>query len=1154
MKRQDYSTKKVAILAPSFDETGGAERFNQGLLSAIRDKVGHAELIMLPSDESSYETILDTYEQWRALDLSSFDLVISTKAPTYVVNHPRHVLYLVHTVRVFYDMFDESFPGANETLLSQRDTIQALDSDAFKLIEKRFAIGHEVAGRLKKWNGIDAKVLHPALGIDTFQINESEDYFFMPGRLHSWKRVDLAINAIKMSNAPLKLVIAGSGEAEEELKSLAGDDPRIEFLGRVSDEDLVSLYSRALAVVFVPLREDYGYITLEAFKSGKPVITCSDSGEPLQFVKDGESGFICDPEPQSISHAMERIQSDKSKAVEMGQNGLSSISHITWPNIAEVLLDAGFSQPGVKKKTTDRGAITKVAILDMQPIDPPVGGGRLRLLGLYHALGKNIEARYIGSYDWPGEQFRQHFLSPSLEEIDIPLSEAHHEAARKLAEDADGKTVIDLAFAKQCHLSPDYLEKATEAVEWADIVIFSHPWVYPLMASHLKPNQLVVYDSQNVEGFLRAQLLDKYNPVEVKLLGEVVKDEFEVGQRAQLIITCSQDDSDLYARVYGWPMSKMNVIPNGVMASAITPPRLDEKIPEKISLGLSPDRITAIFIGSNYQPNVEAAKFIAEELAVNSPEIDFVIAGGVSEHLPDYAKDNVVLTGFLDEDKKLAFLRASDLAINPMFSGSGTNIKMFDFMAAGLPLVTTHIGARGIAKTTTPAMRVVSRDAFASEVQNLIQNKGLQELGKENRLWVEREFAWENISGQLGSLLLDRMENKIDSDPEHQHSVFENGTGHLLRLAHVTTAGQKCGIGEYTLRLIDHLPKDKVANLISTCVTTDGSGSIATLKDDYEISIAWDYDNLTWSKSRFRENLITDMKRWKTDVVLVQYHRAFFDEHMLEELVDSLSAGGMKVAVVTHRLNELDFNLLKSISNSGATLISHSKMEIESAKPHGLKIEYIPIGVEQPFSNAGKSIENRNWLNQPPVITTTGFLRNHKGIPNLIRALGLLQKEFPGISLVAQCALYPSEDSKETLDESLKAIQELKLGSSVTLDTSFLPIEQVRESIAMADIAVLPYTESDEGGSASAATCFAAGLPVVVSSAQIFHELRDITTVLENTEPESIAKSLIEIFNSPEMYAQLVRKSKTHTEHASWENVSERLITMLSNVDNREAT
>jgi len=73
----------------------------------------------------------------------------------------------------------------------------------------------------------------------------------------------------------------------------------------------------------------------------------------------------------------------------------------------------------------------KIAILDMQPIDPPVGGGRLRLLGLYHGLGDAWDATYIGTFDWPGPGPRKLRLSSSLEEINMPLSELHFNMLKK---------------------------------------------------------------------------------------------------------------------------------------------------------------------------------------------------------------------------------------------------------------------------------------------------------------------------------------------------------------------------------------------------------------------------------------------------------------------------------------------------------------------------------------------------------------------------------------------------------------------------------------------------------------------------------------------------------------------------------------------------
>lgn len=1143
MNNLDFSNKRIAILAPTSASkiTGGAERFYQGLQSALSKLVSHVELITIPSDESTYDHILHSYEVWKNLDLSCYDMVISTKNPTYVVTHPRHVLYLVHTPRVFYDMFKMAFPNASSERHKQRSVIQSLDTEAIKQIRRRFTIGHEVSSRLKTYNNLSSEVIHPPLGVDAFHQGDSAGYFFMPGRLHSWKRVDLAIRAVLSTTLPLKLIIAGSGESESELVSLASNDSRITFLGQVSDDELIDLYSRALAVIFTPIREDYGYVTLEAFKSGKPVITCADSGEPTHFVIHGKSGYVCEPNSDSISNAMVQMYNNKEKAMEMGLHGLSSVNHISWPNVAQTLLKSGFDDNFSGINHLNEDPLIKVAILDMQPIDPPIGGGRLRLMGLYHALGDKFRARYIGSYDWPGESYRRHYLSKSLEEINVPLSREHHIAAKQLSYNAGGKTVIDLAFARLCDLSPEYLAEAANAVRWADVVVFSHPWVYPHMEHYLNPKQLIVYDSQNVEGFLRAQLLDKNNPVESELLRDVVQAEHSVGRRAQLVLTCSQEDSALFSRIYDWPVQKLNIVPNGVMTKNISVPTDSEKIEAKKAIGFLKNSSVAIFIGSNYTPNVEAAEFIIDEISPVLPEVQFIIAGGVCEQIKGKESSNLTVTGRVDEEMKKIYLHASDIAINPMFSGSGTNIKMFEFMASGLPIISTLTGARGIATKSTEALRIASRQNFTTEIHNIISKSETIKLGMLNRLWVEKDYSWEKISSQLGDKLLEYYNANNKHVSQLRSSVYKNRNGNKLRIAHISTTGHKCGIGEYTLRLIDHLPKETTTNILVTC-RASSSGSVSLQPDfKYTTLEGWYYDDEAWSGSFIYPKLVEHLVDWNADGALVQFHTSFFSSTTLKELVDSLLDEDINTSILIHKLNMSDLPIFAYLHSAGAKLLSHSHREVDAGGDYGINIMYLPIGVDQHLNNSIKSIANRDWYATPPVITTTGFMRKHKGIPNLIYAVKLLQRDFPGIKLVALCSIYPSEDSQVALNMCMEAIRECGLESLVTIETQFLSIETVYERISHADIAVLPYEESNEGGSASASTCFTAGLPVIVSDAEIFDDIRDVTIMLESTTPEEISKCLTEILKCSDKYSELIQKTHAYTKSASWENVAKKI-------------
>lgn len=332
----------VTVRPPDKAAYGGAERLFDALVESLRG-IGHdAVEVTVPVDESHFGGIQRGYLACYDKDLSSFDMVVSTKAPTWLVRHPRHVCYLVHTMRVFYDMFEQTFPHPTQELLRQREIVQALDTGALSPPRCRavFSIGSEVSARLQKWNGIEANVLHPPLWADCFRDDGSGDYFFLPGRLHRWKRVELVIDAMKLLDRNVRLVIAGSGEEETALRQRAADDPRIEFLGAVSDERIVDLYAGALAIPFVPLREDYGYVTLEAFASGKPVLTCHDSGEAAAIVRHGENGFVVDANAESLAQALLILVDDRALASRFGSAGRSMVRELSWARIARTLVAA----------------------------------------------------------------------------------------------------------------------------------------------------------------------------------------------------------------------------------------------------------------------------------------------------------------------------------------------------------------------------------------------------------------------------------------------------------------------------------------------------------------------------------------------------------------------------------------------------------------------------------------------------------------------------------------------------------------------------------------------------------------------------------------------------------------------------------------------
>jgi glycosyltransferase involved in cell wall biosynthesis len=738
---------KIAVVVPTMHngERGGAENLYEGLVEAMREAGHKTSMIKVPVDESSFEKILEAYCQCFYLDLDEYDLVISTKAPTYMVRHRNHISYLLHTIRVFYDMFESEMNARDPMILKQRKIILEMDKYGLspERVKKHFVNGTPVYKRMieadKYWESVMFKALHHPPKIRQFKEPKEGEFILFPGRLHHWKRPELVIAAMKYIKHNVKLLIIGEGEDEARLKEIAKGDDRIQFLGRVDDDKLIDLYSHAITVPFVPINEDYGLVTIEAFRSKKPVITCTDSGEPAAIVKDGINGFIVEPDPKKLAEKLDYLIGHPEESRKMGEAGYNSVRDITWNSVVSTLLEGILVEHGSPE--------IKVLVTDMQPIEPPVGGGRLRLKGLYSRLAGNIYCSYVGTYDWKGEKNRKIKISDRLTETTIPLSDEHFKLNEYLTGLVPGKTIIDVDFPLLVDSSPTYINAVCNEAIASDVVIFSHPWLYPAVSTRVDlKNKIVIYDSHNVEYLLREKLLGR-EPFAGCLSQMVRFVEKELCEKADLILACSEEDRNLFIQNYHVIVDKVKIYPNGVDTDDIKPVTEETRKLNKSHYGISGR--AAIFIGSNYNPNIEAGEFIIRELAPKCNDVLFIISGGVGTSLNAGELKNVMITGVISEEDKIKLLAASDIAINPMFGGSGTNIKMFDYLSAGLPTISTPVGARGI--QNTDAFIVSEGRVFSDAIRHVLSDEALYDkLSSNGRLLVEQHYDWNLISGSLG--------------------------------------------------------------------------------------------------------------------------------------------------------------------------------------------------------------------------------------------------------------------------------------------------------------------------------------------------------------------------------------------------------------------
>jgi glycosyltransferase involved in cell wall biosynthesis len=332
---------------------GGAELHAENLQSALEAHGHDVDTVAVPFRWSPPEQILDGMLACRMLDMTEtargpVDLMIALRFPAYYIRHPNKVVWLLHQYRSAYELWDHPQVDLGFWPNGQlvRDTIREADRSLLPEARKIFANSKTVAGRLQKYCGIASVPLyHPPPLHDRLHHAEATDYIFFPSRLNPLKRQSLVLEALGRTRSGVRIASAGVPESVEYMDLLQreahrlGVQDKILWLGRIPDEELVERYARCVAVIYPPLDEDYGYVSLEAMLAAKPLITCTDSGGPNEFVLPGETGLVVPPDAAEIASALDLLWEDRTRAVKMGHAGRARYEslNLSWDSVVDAL-------------------------------------------------------------------------------------------------------------------------------------------------------------------------------------------------------------------------------------------------------------------------------------------------------------------------------------------------------------------------------------------------------------------------------------------------------------------------------------------------------------------------------------------------------------------------------------------------------------------------------------------------------------------------------------------------------------------------------------------------------------------------------------------------------------------------------------------------
>ena len=320
---------------------GGAELAMEDLVAAL-ERAGHrAEVVRLPTAWDR-ERMFDAALAWRLLPVDA-DLVVATNFPSYFVRHPRKVVWLFHQHRGAYDAADAPWSdlGLDDASLETQRLLATWDTKALEEASRLFALSGVVADRLARFNGLVAEPLYlPPPLHDRLRPGEPGDEILGVTRLEQNKRPGLLVEAMAEVRSPVRAAVAGSGTAAGEVAAAVARlrvQDRVDLLGFVPDDELVRRLASALAVVYAPVEEDYGLVTLQSFLAGVPVITAADSGGVLEWVEHEVTGLVTDGTPGGIAAAIDRLAGDRALARKLGAAGHARAATLGWGPVVERL-------------------------------------------------------------------------------------------------------------------------------------------------------------------------------------------------------------------------------------------------------------------------------------------------------------------------------------------------------------------------------------------------------------------------------------------------------------------------------------------------------------------------------------------------------------------------------------------------------------------------------------------------------------------------------------------------------------------------------------------------------------------------------------------------------------------------------------------------
>ncbi|RQT36244.1 glycosyltransferase family 4 protein [Burkholderia contaminans] len=338
----------VSSFVPFVD--GGYRNIVEWLQVMLKKQGHHVERVYLPETDIP-ELLFKQMMAYRWVDLEAADRVICFRPQAHLIPHRHKIVWFIHHLRAFYDLWDTPYRGFPDDQKHQgmRDALRQADDASLREAKTIFTNSRVVSDRLSRYNNIDSEILYPpVLASERFHCVEYSNDIVCVCRIEHHKRQHLLIEAMQYVTTPVRLRLYGKSTSPDYERYLRQNISALNLEEKVvledrwiSEDEKIEQLAHCLAAAYIPVDEDsYGYPSVEASHAEKPILTTADSGGVLELVQDGINGYVADPTPKALAKAMDQFHLDRSKTIQMGRMASERLTalNISWEHVLQRLL------------------------------------------------------------------------------------------------------------------------------------------------------------------------------------------------------------------------------------------------------------------------------------------------------------------------------------------------------------------------------------------------------------------------------------------------------------------------------------------------------------------------------------------------------------------------------------------------------------------------------------------------------------------------------------------------------------------------------------------------------------------------------------------------------------------------------------------------